>query len=64
VAEEATVKLQRVTGLKVGDKTYYRWQVTLPVEVVEKLGWGRGDLISVAVRRNTVVLGRRVLSPG
>ncbi len=64
VAVETTVKLQRVTGLKVGDKTYYRWQITLPAAVVEKMGWGQGDLIAVMPRKEGVVLRRRVLSPG
>lgn len=64
MAGETTVKLQRVVGLKVGDKTYYRWQITLPAAVVAKMGWRQGDLISVMPRKEGVVLRRRVLSPG
>jgi len=64
MAEEVTVKLQRVVGLKVGDKTYYRWQITLPAAVVDKLGWEQGDLIAVTARKDGAVLRRRVLSPG
>jgi bifunctional DNA-binding transcriptional regulator/antitoxin component of YhaV-PrlF toxin-antitoxin module len=63
MAEETTVKLQRVTGLKVKDKTYYRWQVTLPVEVVNALGWEQGDMIGVTVQRGRVVLRKRVFAP-
>jgi hypothetical protein len=64
VADEVTVKLQKVVGLKIGDKTYYRWQITLPAGVVEKVGWGQGDLIAVTARKDGVLLRRRVLSPG
>jgi len=64
MAEEVTVKLQRVIGLKVGDKTYYRWQITLPAAVVDKLGWKQGDLIAVTARKDGAVLRRRVLAPG
>jgi AbrB family looped-hinge helix DNA binding protein len=64
VVEEVTVKLQRVTGLKVDDKTYYRWQVTIPAAVVEKMGWSQGDLVGVTARKDGVLLRRRILSPG
>jgi AbrB family looped-hinge helix DNA binding protein len=62
MAEETIVKLQRVTGLKVGDKTYYRWQVTVPAEIVAKLGWGQGDMIGVTVHRGGIALRRKVFA--
>ena len=64
MAEESVVKLQKVAGLTVGEKTYYRWQVTIPAEIVEKLGWEKGYLIAVSERNGTVSLRRRVLAPG
>ena len=61
---ERIVTLQKVDGLKRGDKTYYRWQVTIPMEVVRELGWEKGDYLAVIVKSGTVTLKKMVLTPG
>lgn len=37
------MKLQRVVNRKRGENTYYKWQVTLPPEIIAHLGWTDGD---------------------
>jgi len=63
MAEEVIVRLQRVKGLTTQTKTYYRHQITVPAEIVLRLGWEPGDMISVDVKGDRVTLRKRVLSP-
>jgi len=44
------VKLQRIVSRKLGGKTYYKWQITLPPDAVERLGWAEGQDIGSEVR--------------
>lgn len=50
------VKLQRSVNRQVGDKTYYKWQVVLPAEVVEELGWKAGDELTAEAVDDELVL--------
>lgn len=50
------VKLQRIVSRNVGDKTYYKWQVTIPPEVVADLDWKEGQEIETDPRGNELRL--------
>ena len=50
------MRLQRVGNRKVGEKTYYKHIITLPDEVVVKLGWRPGVELSIETRGERVVL--------
>ena len=63
MAEAPVVRLQRVKGLTTQTKTYYRYQITVPAEIVVELGWQPGDLIGVSMKGDRVTLRKRVLSP-
>lgn len=63
MAEAAVVRLQKVKGLTTRTKTYYRYQITVPANVVGGLGWEPGDLIGVSTKGDRVILRRRVLAP-
>lgn len=57
------VKLQRSRALKVGEKEYYRWTITLPPDIVTALGWGRGDILDAEVKGDKVVIRRLAPAP-
>jgi AbrB family looped-hinge helix DNA binding protein len=63
MAEEAIVTLQMVKGLTTKTKTYYRYQITVPAKVVERLGWAPGDMIGVTIQRGGVALRKKVFAP-
>ena len=44
------MKLQRIVSRKVGGKTYYKWQLTIPPAQVEQVGWKEGQEIAVEAR--------------
>lgn len=54
--------LQRILSRKRGDKTYYKWQVTLSPVDVETLGWEAGMELGATVRNGTLTL-RKVSIP-
>lgn len=39
------MKLQRVVNRKTADRTYYKWKLQLPPDLVEAVGWEPGDEI-------------------
>lgn len=48
--------LQRVVAHTVKDTTYYKWQVVLPADAIEELGWGEGDELEATAEDGTLVL--------
>jgi len=40
------MQLQKRFNRKVGDKEYSKWQVVIPPETIEKLGWKEGEELS------------------
>ncbi len=52
------MKLQRVTNRKRGDKEYHKWQVTLPPDVIESLGWNGGDELEAEATTDLLILKR------
>lgn len=38
-----TVLLQKRLNRRVGEKEYSKWQVVIPPEIIEQLGWKEGD---------------------
>lgn len=56
---DGTVKLQRVVNRVRGENTYYKWQVTLPPDAVETLGWKEGDELEAETKGNRLVMSRK-----
>ena len=52
------MKLQRVANRSRGDKKYYKWQITIPPEIVEQLGWQAEDEIQPEVRGGKLQLAK------
>lgn len=50
------MRLQRVTNRARGDKVYHKWQVTLPPDLVEALGWEPGTDLDASAEGGTLVL--------
>ena len=50
------MKLQRIVSRKVSDKTYYKWQVTLPPEAIEALRWKEGDELEPETKANRLLI--------
>lgn len=48
--------LQRVVAHTVKDTTYYKWQVVLPADAIEELGWGEGDELEATAEDGALVL--------
>ena len=46
------MRLQRVPTIRGKERTYYRWQISIPPEAIEELGWQEGDEIGWVVRRS------------
>ncbi|MDE1821353.1 MAG: AbrB/MazE/SpoVT family DNA-binding domain-containing protein [Euryarchaeota archaeon] len=53
------MKLQRVLRLKAYGKDYYKWQVTLPPVLIEKLGWEAGSELEGEVRGKELRIRRK-----
>lgn len=58
------MKLQRVTNRARGNKTYHKWQVTIPPEVIEALGWKPGDELEPETTKDLLILKRVGISKG
>ncbi len=50
------MRLQRVQSRKVGDRTYHKFVLTLPEEIVSAAGWEAGAEVSARVKGQKVVL--------
>lgn len=50
------MKLQRVESRSVGDRTYHKYVLTLPEEVVTAAGWEAGGEVLAKVKGREVVL--------
>lgn len=53
------MKLQRIVSRKIGDKTYYKWQVTVPPEAIETLGWTEGDELEPETKGNRLLVSKK-----
>jgi hypothetical protein len=51
------MKLQKALNRTVGTTEYFKWYVSIPPDVVARLGWQRGKQISY-----DIVKGRLILS--
>lgn len=67
------LKLQRVVNRTVGDKTYYKWQLMPPGDLIEKRGWDHGreispidgeDLLKLSPRELARILKRSIVLDG
>lgn len=54
------VKLQRVVSRTVDDKTYWKYQVVLPSDAVDELGWEEGETLEAEVDAEN---GQLILAP-
>lgn len=50
------MRLQKQESRKVGNRTYSKWTVNLPSELVEKAGWKEGEEIGARLLNNGVLL--------
>jgi hypothetical protein len=50
------MKLQRVESRSVGDRTYHKYVLTLPEELVREAGWVAGDSVQGKVSGSEIVL--------
>ncbi|AIC15251.1 hypothetical protein NVIE_010250 [Nitrososphaera viennensis EN76] len=50
------MQLQRRLNRVVGDKEYSKWQVVIPPETVEKLGWKEGQELDEQVQGHKLIL--------
>ena len=53
------MRLQRVKSLEAYGKNYYKFQITLPPDQVEEVGWGGGDTLESEVRGHEIVIRRK-----
>lgn len=52
------VQLQRVLSREVGDTKYWKYQVVLPKDAIEDLGWEGRDELEAEVENGAIVLRR------
>lgn len=57
------VKLQRSRALKIGDKEYYRWTITLPPDTIAGLRWGPGDILDAEAKGDRIIIRRLAPAP-
>ena len=50
------MKLSRVLNKRVGDKTYYKWMITVPPNVVAELDWSTATVLDYNFDRDLSVL--------
>jgi hypothetical protein len=50
------VKLQKVIAYKYGDKTQYKYIVTIPEDTITKLGWKEGSELRNYVKDDSLVI--------
>lgn len=51
--------MQKRLNRKIGDKEYSKWQVVIPPDTIEKLGWKEGEDLVEEVNANTLHLKPR-----
>ena len=51
-----SMKLQRQIAVKKKDKTYYKWVVTIPGQIVEQNGWKDGTKLTVKTKDQKLIL--------
>lgn len=44
---EKNVKLQRIFAYSYGDKAHYKYQLTIPEDIVERMGWKAGGQLGL-----------------
>lgn len=52
------MKLQREVNRTVGEVTYYKWRVPVPAEMIERLGWKKGEELEAVVRGDSLIFRR------
>lgn len=50
------MKLQKVVAYKYGDKTQYKYIITIPEERVQELGWKEGSELKDSARGKSLVI--------
>lgn len=53
---EDIVKLQKILSKKVKDKKYFKYQVTLPKQLVESLDWEPGAELAAKIEDDGILL--------
>jgi bifunctional DNA-binding transcriptional regulator/antitoxin component of YhaV-PrlF toxin-antitoxin module len=48
--------LQKVVALETDEKTYHKYQVVLPADQVDELGWEQGDDLTAEIDGDALVL--------
>jgi hypothetical protein len=55
-AVPTTMRLQKVTSRSVGDRTYHKYVLTLPEDLIDSAGWEAGGEVTAKLRGHEVVL--------
>ncbi|MGI0012688.1 MAG: hypothetical protein ACREBU_04480 [Nitrososphaera sp.] len=50
------MKLQKVVAYKYGDKTQYKYMITIPEERISELGWKEGSELKDTVKGKSLVI--------
>jgi len=50
------VKLQKVVAYKYGDKTHYKYIITIPEETISELGWKEGSELKDSIKSGSLVV--------
>jgi hypothetical protein len=57
------MRLQRAVNLHGAKKTYYRWQLFVPADLIGELGWRNGDELRGNAAGGKLVLTRVAKAP-
>ena len=50
------MKLQKQVSRKTKDKTYVKWVITIPPNVIQEMGWDEGLELSKTISKNSLIL--------
>lgn len=50
------MKLQKVVAYKYGDKTHYKYIITIPEETISELGWKEGSELKDSIKSGSLVV--------
>jgi bifunctional DNA-binding transcriptional regulator/antitoxin component of YhaV-PrlF toxin-antitoxin module len=50
------VKLQKVVAYKYGDKTHYKYIITIPEETISELGWKEGSELKDSIKNKSLII--------
>ena len=50
------MKLQKVVAYRYGDKTHYKYMITIPEESISELGWKEGSKLKDSVKNRSLVI--------